>query len=486
MHRNTTILIKSEIAKAARTAAVLTATLLASAAAMMAVPGMPTPKAFAGDLDQQGEDSGARFVRIGLNKSIVIHLPAEAKDVLVGNPDVVDAVVRTRNTAYLFARTVGQTNIFFFDADGQQILSLDLEVTQDMAALQKLIRRTLPGSKITVDTIGENVVLGGTAKTPGEAKTAMDLALKFAGNDEKKIMSTINVTGKEQVMLKVRVVEVQRNVAKQLGINLTAAFSVASLPIKLSSINPFTTNAAGLLSPEAGYGVFDHAGGTQIDAILRAMEDNGMVRMLAEPTLTAISGESAKFLAGGEFPVPTAVSDSNGGSSVTVTYKPFGVGLGFSPIVMSEGRIVLKVSTEVSELSNEGSVASASIRLPGLQVRRVETTVELPSGGSMAMAGLIKEQTKQSLAGVPGMKNLPVLGALFRSRDYIKNETELVVIVTPYIVNSVNEKQLATPIDRLNIPSDSQTILFGKLNKVYGTGQKPDGVYHGNVGFIVK
>ena len=211
-----------------------------------------------------------------------------------------------------------------------------------------------------------------------------------------------------------------------------------------------------------------------------------MVRTLAEPTLTAISGESAKFLAGGEFPVPTAVDNANGGTSVTVTYKPFGVGLGFSPIVMSEGRIVLKVSTEVSELSNEGSVASASIRLPGLQVRRVETTVELPSGGSMAMAGLIKEQTKQSLAGVPGMKNLPVLGALFRSRDYIKNETELVVIVTPYIVNSVNEKQLATPLDRLNIPSDSQTILFGKLNKVYGTGQKPDGVYHGNVGFIVK
>src|SRR5207244_3990507 len=182
--------------------------------------GMLSHTVRAGDLDiSRVSDQGSRYVRIGLNKSIVVHLPAAARDVLVGNPDIVDAVVRSKNTAYLFARAPGQTNVFFFDDQGKQILALDLEVAQDMAALQRLIQRTFPGSKITVDTIGDNVVLGGQAATPEEAKTAMDLAIKFAGDDPekpKKVMSTVNVIGKEQVMLRVRVAEVQRDVLKQL------------------------------------------------------------------------------------------------------------------------------------------------------------------------------------------------------------------------------------------------------------------------------
>ena len=476
---------RSEAARAARTAGLLTATLLASAAAMLAIPGMPVPGALAGDLDYAAEESGSRFIRLGLDKSAVIKLPAEVRDVLVGNPDVVDAVVRTRTTAYLFARKVGQTNIFFFDAQGQQILSIDIEVSQDMAALQKLIRRTLPGTKVTVDTIGDNVVLGGIAATPAEAATAMDLAVKFADNKPERVMSTINVTGKEQVMLRVRIAEVERKTVKQLGFNLQAAFSAGDLALRLASINPFTANAAGLISPNGGYAGSYQNGSTQIDGVLRAMEDVGLIRTLAEPTLTAISGESAKFLAGGEFPVAAGKSSENGITTTKIEYKPFGVSLGFTPVVMSEGRIVLKINTEVSEL---GEVTSFDgFTLPELKVRRVETTVELPSGGSLAMAGLIKESTKQSMAGLPGAKNLPVLGALFRSRDYLKNETELVVIVTPYLVNSVNEKQLAMPTDRLGIPSEKQSLFMGQLNKVYAPkGLNPKGVYHGNIGFIVE
>jgi pilus assembly protein CpaC len=452
-----------------------------------------TPPVSAGDMDySHGQEAGTRFVRIGLNKSVVIKLPAGARDVLVGNPDIVDAVVRTKTTAYLFAKAVGQTNIFFFDDQGQQILGLDLEVAQDMAALQKLIQRTIPGSKITVDTIGDNVVLGGVAANPGEAKTAFDLATKFAGGDEKKVMSTINVTGKEQVMLKVRIAEVQRDVLKQLGVDLQAIFSVDKFNFDLLSANPFSANTNGLISPSGGYS-FNYDGSCNVISsndrvcgVVRAMERNGLIRTLAEPTLTAISGESAKFLAGGEFPVPVDV-DARG--QVKIEFKPFGVGLGFTPIVMSEGRISLKINTEVSELSSEGALARGTglPAIPSLKVRRAETTVELPSGGSMIMAGLLKDNTKQEINGTPGLKNLPVLGALFRSRDYVANQTELAVIVTPYVVEPVNEKQLTTPIDGLDIASDSQTVVLGRLNKVYGVaGKNPQGVYHGSVGFIVE
>src|SRR5262249_29677661 len=251
-----------------------------------------------------------RFVRIGLNKSIVIKLPANARDVLVGNPDIVDAVIRSKNTAYLFARTVGQTNVFFFDANGQQILGLDLEVAQDMAALQNLIRRTIPGSKITVDTINDNIVLSGTAASPADAKTALDLATKFTG-DEKKVMSTIAVTGKEQVMLRVQVAEVQRTVLKQFGINWQAMVDVGKFAFNLASINP-CSGGQGLLSPLGGYAGSYQNGSTSVDAVLRAMERDGLLKTLAEPTLTAISGETANFLAGGEFPVP--VSQGNDGA----------------------------------------------------------------------------------------------------------------------------------------------------------------------------
>jgi pilus assembly protein CpaC len=246
------------------------------------------------------------------------------------------------------------------------------------------------------------------------------------------------------------------------------------------------------LSPNGGYR-FNYSdnctaagSGDRVCSVIRAMERNGLIRLLAEPTLTAISGESAKFLAGGEFPVPVDI-DREG--DVKIEFKPFGVGLGFTPVVMSEGRISLKINTEVSELSSEGAFVRGNGLpiIPSLKVRRAETTVELPSGGSMVMAGLLKDVTKQELNGTPGLKNVPILGALFRSRDYISNQSELAVIVTPYVVEPVNDKQLATPIDGLDIASDSQTVLLGRLNKVYGTaGKHPQGVYHGSVGYIVE
>lgn len=464
------------------------AALLLSSLVMMPVAGVLLQKAAtASDLEniQSAAEGDGHFVRIGLNKSIVIRLPAEAHDVIVGNPEIVDAVVRSKNTAYLFARTIGQTNIFFFDKSGQQILNLDLEVAIDVTALRNLLHRSIPGTKITVDTVNNSVVLGGTAPNAAEAKFAEDITTKFLTREVDKaagsgFVNTIKITGEDQVMLKVRIVEVQRDVLKQFGVDLQALLSVGKFAINLASL----TQVGGVIpsiTPNAGYkGVYTD-GANSITGVIRAMEQDGVLKTLAEPNLTSVSGQPAKFHAGGEIPYRTCTG-TGVDSDCTVTFRDFGVSLGFTPVVLSEGRINLKISTEVSELSSR-SIGD----LPILDSRSTETVIELPSGGSMMLAGLIKDTTRQLVDGTPGLKKLPVLGALFRSRDYKNNQTELVVIVTPYLVGSVAERQLSTPIDRLNTPTDRQTILLGRLNKVYGTaGQNPDGVYHGNVGFIVE
>lgn len=444
----------------------------------LALTAMPE-RAAAGDYSGTGgfgetEDSG-RFVRIGLNKSVVIRLPSEARDVIVGNPAVVDAVVRDKNTAYLFGIAVGQTNIFFFDANGRQIMAIDLEVTLDMTALQKLIKRTLPGSRITVDTVNSNVILGGTAVTAAEAKLAVDLADKFTNSSAgATVVNTIKITGEDQVMLKVRIVEIQRDVLKQFGVDLSAAVSIGGFAFNLASANPI-----GLLDPRQIITSYT-SGNDRITAIVQALETDGLLRTLAEPNLTAVSGEAAKFHAGGEVAI-CGSRDTNG--NCQTDFREFGVSLQFTPVVLDQGRINLKITTEVSELS----VSLAVNGVPGFTSRSAETTVELPSGGSMMLAGLIKDSMRQQVNGTPGLKDLPVLGSLFRSRSYTANETELVVIVTPYLVGPVHENQLATPADNFNAPTDRQTILFGRLNKVYGTpGKHPDGVYHGNIGFIVE
>ena len=425
-----------------------------------------------------GQEQGGQFVRMGLNKSIVVRLPANAQDVLIGNPEIVEAVVRTQRTAYLFAKKAGQTNAFFFDKDGRQILNLDIEVARDMKALRKLLQRVIPGNQITVETVGENIVLGGVAKNASQAKMAFDLAAKYT-NDDKKVLTTIAIAGKEQVTLKVRITEMQREVLKQFGVDASAVQKIGNQTLSLFSQNPLTV-AGGLLSQTSAT-----LTGPKTSAVLRALERDGFIRTLAEPNLTAISGEAAKFLAGGEFPIVT--SSSNG--DVSIEYKPFGVGLGFTPVVLSGGRISLKLNTEVSNISPDNSLTlpgNPPVTIPAFEVRRAETTVELPSGGSLAMAGLIREDTKQAINGIPGAKNLPILGALFRSRDYASKRSELVILVTPYIVTPVNEKQLVTPIDHAAVATDTQTILFGRLNKVFGNKGGGKSTYHGNVGFIVE
>lgn len=443
--------------------------------------------------------SSPQPVRLGLNKSLVIDLPRPAKDVLVSNPKKADAVMRTPRRAYVIGMEVGQTNIFFFDEAGQQIVALDLVVEQDVAALNAMFRKLVPGANISVDAINENVVLSGTAPSPADAGRAADIAGRFAG-DAKKVLNMIAVEGSDQIYLKVTVGEIQRNATKQLGVDWNAqnldignvlVSAATNLPYPVAGAAPdaflkgaFTDN---FLTNEAGSGATDDAvwAQRQLGVTIKALEQTGIFRTLAEPTLTAISGESASFLAGGEFPVVTGVDPDT--KTPTVEFKPFGVSLAFTPVVLSEGRISLKIKTEVSELTNEGAVAIAGQTVPGLKVRRAETTVELPSGGSLVMAGLLQENAKHAISGLPGAKDMPVLGALFRSRDFQNNETEMVVIVTPYTVNPANRRDLALPTSNFQPASDVSADLMGRLNELYGVrGSTPAGTYQGEYGFIIK
>ena len=461
------------------------------AIALMAVlalaAGLPaTAPASAADLDLYVDDIGSkRYVKLGLGKSMVVRLPRAARDVLVSDPEKVDAITRTSRKTYLIGKKVGQTNAFFFDSEGREILNLEIQVERDLAILKRMLRKIIPGNGIRLESVNDNVILTGTVSSASQSKRASDLAAKFAGKPE-QVLNMLSIAGKEQVALKVSVVEMQRTVLKQLGIDLATRFDISRTVVNLATVNPFTLGLPGGLGAAAAYS----KGGTIVSSTLRAMERNGLLRTLAEPTLTAVSGEPAKFLAGGEFPVPVA-GDKD---TVTVEYKPFGVGLGFTPVVLSEGRISLKVSTEVSELSTDNafqlrpSSSTASLTIPSLVTRRAETVVEMPSGGSLVMAGLIKDRAKQQLNGVPGVKDVPILGALFRSRDFSRAETELVVIVTPYVVKPVAGNKLTRPDQGLNFPRDAKAVLFGRLNKVYGASGRPlpEGAYHGSYGFIVE
>jgi pilus assembly protein CpaC len=430
----------------------------------------------------------ARFLSLGIGKSVVIDLPRDIKDVLVADPKIANAVIRSAQRAYIIGAAVGQTNIVFFDSAGQQIAAYDIAVKRDLNGVRAALRQSLPNSDIQIDGVGEGVVLTGTAASPIDAQQAGDLAARLVGGAD-KVVNSIAVRGRDQVMLKVTVAEVARNIIKQLGIDLSANLNYGTAVVNFNNNNPFTALGR-TLTPNNLTGSF---GATpSVTATLRAMESAGVVRTLAEPNLTAISGESATFIAGGEFPVPAgyACDPVTHVCTTQISFKKFGISLNFTPVVLSEGRISLRVMTEVSELSNENSItinqSGSSLTVPSIKTRRAETTLEIPSGGAMAMAGLIQEQTKQAINGLPGLAQLPVLGTLFRSRDYVNNQTELMVLVTPYVVRAVAQKDLSRPDDGFSAVSDPQADLLGSINRIYGVPGRvePARNYRGTYGFI--
>ena len=460
--------------RAVALAALVIATGLAPAAPLLAAEArVPVLKVAA-------SEGTSRFIPLGIGKSVAIDLPADIKDVLVADPKIANAVMRSSRRVYLIGVTVGQTNIFFFDADGKQIVGFDIAVTRDLNGVRAALKQMMPDADIRIEGVGDGVMLSGSSASAAESQQAYDLASRLVG-DGTKVVNGIAVRGRDQVMLKVTIAEVQRQVIKQLGVDLNGTFNYGAAVVNFNNTNPFSINGV----PNSN---IPNIGSTfkSVTANLRAMEQSGVIRILAEPNLTAISGETANFLAGGSFPYPTPPTTAGGAPGFA--FQNFGVGLVFTPVVLSEGRISLKVSTEVSELSPENSVTMAGTTVPGLRVRRAETTVEIPSGGSLALAGMIQEETKQTISGFPGLMQLPVLGSLFKSRDYRNNQTELMVLVTPYIVRAVAQKELSRPDDGFADPNDQSTVLLGRLNRIYGAAGKtapPPSEYRGKYGFIL-
>jgi pilus assembly protein CpaC len=459
-----------------------TAALAALAAGAGLAPAAPVAAADAHVpvIQVAASEATSRFIPLGIGKSVAIDLPADIKDVLVADPKIANAVIRSSRRVYMIGVAIGQTNIFFFDAAGKQIAGFDIAVTRDLNGIRAALKRSLPDSDIQIEGIADGVMLTGSAANNSDSQRAYDLASRLAG-DGTKVVNGITVRERDQVMLKVTVAEVQRDVVKQLGIDLNGSFNYGTAVVNFNTENPFSASGSPLSLSQL-QGVTPH-----ITATLRAMERAGVIRTLAEPSLTAISGETANFLAGGEFPVVTGTSGPPN-NVPTVEFKKFGVSLIFAPVVLSGGRISLKVLSEVSELSTEGAISvSGGISIPSLKTRRAETTLEIPSGGSMALAGLIQEQTKQAINGTPGLQQIPILGTLFRSRDYINHQTELMILVTPYVVRAVAQNKLSRPDDGFADPNDPNSDLLGSLNRIYGSNHKvdPKQGYHGKYGFIL-
>jgi pilus assembly protein CpaC len=438
-------------------------------------------------------ESAARSLNIGVGKSVVVDLPRDVKDVLVGNPKIANAVVRSARRIFVMAAEMGQTTIVFFDEGGRQIAALDIAVTRDLNGVRAAKRRVLPNAEITIEGIGESVVLHGKVGSPAEAQQAFDMAARLVG-DPNKVTNALTVGGRDQVNLRVVVAEVQRDTVKQLGIDLNRAIGGGSSVLNLATQNPFSVAGTALSGTALEFN--PKSGGA--DATLRAMERAGVMRLLAEPNLTAISGETATFLAGGEFPVPAGRDcqvDQFGRQTCTlrIEYKKFGVSLNFTPVVMSEGRISLKVMSEASELTMEdaftlpGGNGQTSLTIPAIKTRRTDTTVEVPSGGSLVLAGMLQERSRQQINGLPGLMNLPVVGQLFRSRDYMNRQTELMFIVTPYVVRATAPRNLSRPDDGFADASDPSAFLLGRINRIYGiSGQvDPRRPLHGQHGFIM-
>jgi len=429
-----------------------------------------------------GERASGRILNVGVGRSVVVNLAEDAADVLVSNPEIADAVLRTPRRIFVIGNTAGQSRLVLFSRSGRELASFDVRVEKDTSDITRIIRKLIPGSDISAESVNGNVILSGTAKSTIEAQQAADIAAKFQGAESPtEIVNLISVEGKDQVHLKVTVAEVERSIIKQLGVQFTGTIGVGNFTPFLQSLPNFNVNPN--IVNQAVAGTQFASGATSITAQIDALQRDGVIRTLAEPTLTAISGENASFLAGGEFPIPVSQDDGE----VSVEFKKYGVGLDFTPVVLSGGRISLRVKTEVSELTNEGSVSFTNITISALKVRRAESTIELPSGGTLVMAGLLKESYQQAVEGVPGLMQLPVLGALFKSRDFLRQQSELVVFVTPYVVQPLAASKLQRPDKNLMPASDAATVFLNRLNKIYNpAGTVAEGTYHGQVGFIYK
>ncbi len=460
-------------------------------------------------------DPATQRLQLGVGQSVIFDLPEEAGEIYVGDPNVANAIVRSAKRVYISGVANGQTSIFALARDGRRIAVIQVSVGRNVAELSNLLNTAIPGNQIHVRTVENTIILTGSVASAEEAQKALDIANGFvndsaasgppgtsisisngssgagpgasSGSGGKasnsapgKVINALTIRGADQVSLRVTVAEIRREIIKQLGVNLSGSGPNGSFTLD----NPFAINGAVATSE----GVLNWVKGSQsLSANLQAFERQGVAHTLAEPTVTAVSGETAKFLAGGTVPILNSVQCSPV-CQYGFIQQPYGVTLNFTPIVLSPGRIQLRIATEVTDIDPSTQVTFSGITIPGFRTRSNTTTVELPSGGSVASAGLISTQTEQAINGFPALMNLPVLGALFRSRDYQRNETELLITVTPYIVHPIDPSQVVRPDQNFQDASDPQTWFLGRVNRIYSTSEslQPMPGYSGKIGFITQ
>ncbi|MDX2074347.1 MAG: type II and III secretion system protein family protein [Alphaproteobacteria bacterium] len=438
-------------------------------------------------------------IQIEINKGQMIKLPAAASSVVLSDPTTADVQVVSPTLLFVHGKKVGDTSVYVVDSTDNQIYSATISVTHNLSKLQSAVKRAAPKSKINIHTVDGGIVLDGFAQSVEEAENIRNLAAAFIG-DKEKMVNMIKSAGSDQVALRVKIVEMARNDLKRFGINLQTLLTPGGAVIQLLRGADVEIDTDGKLNGSVTEvdrtGLLDRSGGTgsqiltrfnngKVTNVIDALETQGLLTTLAEPTLTTTSGKGASFLAGGEFPIPVKGSDG----SITIEYKPFGVGLNFTPTVMSRERISIDVAPEVSSISFDNPIEIDGIRNPIILTRRAQSTVELGSGDTFMLAGLLRNEGSNNVNKFPGLGDLPVLGALFRSTEFQNNQTELVILVTPYVVHPIADpKKVQTPLDGYRPPNDLQRMLLGSLYQQQPEAEKTDEEsmpkLHGKGGFI--
>ena len=415
-------------------------------------------------------------LQLSVSKGAILRLDRPIANIFVADPKIADIQVKSPTVIYVVGKAIGETTLFAVDREDSILINSRVEVSEDPDRLKRAMQEANPDTPVQPTPLDESVVLSGTVRSAAEAEDARRIAATVVPKDA-HVVSNMKVDAPNQVNLRVRVAEVSRNVFKTLGVDWRNVFGTTNKLIGFSTGAPvldatgaFLTKAP-ISSPSGAIsGTLNnivgriHNGRVSVDGMIDLLEQQGLVNVLAEPNLTAVSGKPASFLAGGEFPVPVPQASTGTVPTITVEYKKFGVSLKFVATILAHDRISLDVEPEVSQLTSTGAVQISGITIPALTTRRAQTTVELGSGESFAIAGLLQNDVLQQVAKVPWLGDVPILGGLFRSTQFERDESELVIIVTPYIVKPVAVAQLPLPTDNFQAPTDAARVLHGQMN----------------------
>ena len=400
-------------------------------------------------------------IQLSSNQGQLIRLPRPANAVFIADTKIADVSVRSPQLVYVFAKGLGETTLYALDSHDQLVVAQRVNVAPNLARMREQFRMLNPAMPVEVSSIADQLVLTGTVDSADTADQYVRIAAAAVGGD-KKVINRIRISRPSQVNIRVKIAEVSRDINKRLGFNWSLIGQATSNWALGFAVGNIVHQAGAFIFPADGANHIASSlsnSSVSVDTVLDLLDTEGLITMLAEPNLTAKTGETASFLAGGEFPIPIAQNNN----VTTITYKKFGVSLAFTPTILSDNRINLKVAPEVSQLSSSGALQANGFNIPSLTTRRAETTVELGSGQSFAIAGLLQNTTNQNLNDVPGLKEIPVLGALFRSDAFQRQESELMIVVTPYIVRPVSSR-LPLPTDGYQPPKDLERFLLGQTH----------------------